>query len=525
MTATTQQTQTHARRRSRVSIQILPESKEQEEDDFSEKRSLADSSEKDATDQTYLLGARRQSHSLPIELGGRQGANGGTAPARKKPLRALSVLALVAATSCFTTAFVLQLFRRPGLHVTSEVDERPTICDPYAEFGVLNVSLETPRENVWQPVASAPECQPVNWVDLIVNADLSRTADARLDHLRGRSIVVYGDSIDRDHVEDVCGFVGGRHELIHDQHPLSPPYPPDEEVPPPGYKNPITGERTWLQNGQSRPWICHIPQLDTRIINVFHFGFQDLSDFLLNSPHYYPPAGIEDRFDSIVVPLVAAVAKQYGTSASPDLVSIAPGFWTLLRETVDKQQILEKQVDNGVPYDEAKAQWRAQVWRTPSEWSRTFYEKRIAQIMRHVATAWPATTSTPQPFLLWRAPHFVKESDRTPYNRLVALDQIGRSVMSRLVAEGKAAVAGGRRWAEWTKSAAAKSDGFNAASRSWARRATLDRRLKVDEWGSRMLGQARHFRDDIHPNPLPGSYLYGNMLFHHLTTVLESPSS
>ena len=87
--------------------------------------------------------------------------------------------------------------------------------------------------------------------------------------------------------------------MIHDQHPLSPPYPQGEELPPPGYQNPITGERTWLQNGQSRPWICHIPQLDTRIINVFHFGFQDISEFLLSSPHYYPPARIEGRHGKI----------------------------------------------------------------------------------------------------------------------------------------------------------------------------------------------------------------------------------
>lgn len=120
------------------------------------------------------------------------------------------------------------------------------------------------------------------------------------------------------------------------------------------------------------------------------------------------------------------------------------------------------------------------------------------------------------------APHFVKETDRTPYNRLVALDQIGRSVMSRLVAEGQAAAAGGRQWDVWTRSAAARSNGFNAADRAWARRAGLDRRLKVDEWGARMLGQSQYFRDDIHPNPLPGSYLYGNMLFHHLTTFLDS---
>lgn len=83
-------------------------------------------------------------------------------------------------------------------------------------------------------------------------------------------------------------------------------------------------------------------------------------------------------------------------------------------------------------------------------------------------------------------------------------------------------MAGGRQWDIWTRSAAAQSSEFNRADRAWARRAGLNRRLRVDEWGALMLGQTQYFRDDIHPNPLPGSYLYGNMLFHHLTTFLDS---
>jgi hypothetical protein len=32
----------------------------------------------------------------------------------------------------------------------------------------------------------------------------------------------------------------------------------------------------------------------------------------------------------------------------------------------------------------------------------------------------------------------------------------------------------------------------------------------------RFKGQSQHFRDELHPLPLPGSYLYGNMLLHEL---------
>lgn len=248
-----------------------------------------------------------------------------------------------------------------------------------------------------------------------------------------------------------------------------------------------------------------------------------------------------DRFDLIAVPLVKAFAQFHDTKPNPDLVSVAPGFWTLLRETIDKQQPYDQDIDDGVAFEDAHAEWRKSVWRTPSEHSRQFYEKRITQILRRVAAAWPETRSSRQPSLLWRtssglfqivripltsplcsgAPHFVKETDRTPYNRLVALDQIGRSVVQRLTREGDAAQAGRAEWKRWRRSAAATGTSFDAADRSWARKAKLGERLRVDEWGARMLGQSQYFRDDIHPSPLPGSYLYGNMLFEHLRLFEE----
>ena len=44
----------------------------------------------------------------------------------------------------------------------------------------------------------------------------------------------------------------------------------------------------------------------------------------------------------------------------------------------------------------------------------------------------------------------------------------------------------------------------------------LRQNLIVDHWGSKILGQERHFFDNIHPLRLPNSYLYGNMLLQQL---------
>lgn len=114
-------TQTHVRRRSRVSIHILPETREgdQEDDEFDEKRGSTEGSETDATDETHLLSARRNSFALPVGLavgaGGRQEGN-----AQRTLWRAISVLAAVAAASCLTTAALLLLCRSPATDIVAE---------------------------------------------------------------------------------------------------------------------------------------------------------------------------------------------------------------------------------------------------------------------------------------------------------------------------------------------------------------------------------------------------------------------
>lgn len=43
-----------------------------------------------------------------------------------------------------------------------------------------------------------------------------------------------------------------------------------------------------------------------------------------------------DRFSQIVLPLVASLAEKYGTSPTPDLLEITPGFWGIMRLGVDE---------------------------------------------------------------------------------------------------------------------------------------------------------------------------------------------
>lgn len=119
--------------------------------------------------------------------------------------------------------------------------------------------------------------------------------------------------------------------------------------------------------------------------------------------------------------------------------------------------------------------------------------------------------------------HHIKEHHSIPFTRVQSLNMIGRRVVQRLNEEAEMARLGDLTWRRWiAKLALEKLSIGRKETESIAAQRGLDRtRLEVDDWGSLMLGQQRHFRDDVHPLPLPGSWLYGNMLFDHLKRSIE----
>ncbi|GAA6027093.1 hypothetical protein JCM8097_006106 [Rhodosporidiobolus ruineniae] len=521
----------HIRRRSTgfatpdVTIQL-----EAEDDDsyFREKRndSAYSNGTVDDHDEESPLNGGPRGHLAWRDAGSGRGPAAGVAAPRRKGLRqCLALLAiLVLAVLCWlgglATGDAARHSVATGPRNMINVKKEPVSrqCNPYDQYGVLNVNTSVPSENMWQPIAAPDDCQPVDFLSLLYRAqsgDASVLSD--LEFARNRTVVIFGDSVDRDHVEHFCQFVNGFHEMIGDDHELSPPYPEGQEVPPEGYQNYFTGERKWPNYHQSRPFVCHVHSLDFRVLNVFHYGFRGETDFIVHHPHFYPPASVEDRFDQIVVPLMSALSTKYGVSAVPSILSIAPGFWGLLRQSVEDQRLATEAIQAGEPAAEAEA--KHNVWRTMSLESRRWNERRVTEILRHLAKGWKGARDEAgrrTPTILWRALHFIKETNKIPYNRLIALDQVGRSVVDRLVDEGRAAEKGAKTWKAWTKSVGAKYLGFAKEGENEALEGGLGSRLKVDEWGSLMLGQSLFFRDEVHPEPLPGSFLYGNMLFQQL---------
>jgi len=368
-----------------------------------------------------------------------------------------------------------------------------------------------------------------------------------LEFVRGRTVLLMGDSVDRDHNEHICGFLEGEFRFIDWDHPASP-------APPPGVK-PGGG------NTQSRPYECYIARYEFRIVSVFHFGFRPAhqeGEWLLQSPHFYEPSTPEDRFDLVARPLAAAL----GAHPVPDLFSFTSGFWDLMRQVFADDLELKLLADAGAASEADAA--RLDAWAELTEERLEWYARHFERFMRKVVDTWPGD----KPRVLWRGLHRPKPFRNAPAHRVQAVDQLGRSIVERLIRDDRAARAelvamddeaavssspaghagfgvgrlgDARSWFDKRRQPKAKEEESPEALRAAEQariqgaqehrrinlearvlgKVPLGERMAINPWGSLIAGQERHFRDDVHPNGFPSSWLYGNTLLHQLKLAVE----
>lgn len=167
----------------------------------------------------------------------------------------------------------------------------PRSCNPYEQHGVLLVNPSVPSENRWQPISSNPACQPEDLITPLANP----LADpAALAYLTNKTIVVFGDSVDRGNVQNLCSFIPGSDlQLIGYNHRLSPPYPIGQEQGPEGFSNPVDGTRNWTTSEAARSFLCTVPSLGLRVLTLFHYGFREDDAWMRAQTHYFPPGKLE----------------------------------------------------------------------------------------------------------------------------------------------------------------------------------------------------------------------------------------
>lgn len=114
----------------------------------------------------------------------------------------------------------------------------------------------------------------------------------KLSFMQGRTVVVFGDSVDRFNVIEVCEFMGGKVEMIGNDHPLSPPLPVDQTSSPFNYDQ-RDGPGNWNNFEQSRPHVCYVSKYDFRIVQAFNFGLMPPDLDIATRAHEYPPGLFE----------------------------------------------------------------------------------------------------------------------------------------------------------------------------------------------------------------------------------------
>lgn len=145
----------------------------------------------------------------------------------------------------------------------------------------------------------------------------------------------------------------------------------------------------WPDCTESRPFVCHVPDMNLVIINVFYFGYQPDSPWIHISRHFHPPEKAEDRFDQILVPLYANVAAKLNLGPAPDVVSISPTFWTTLRHSLDGSAGVD------VP-EEANEDFMDHLNIHAQKW----LERRTTDIVTTAMKAW--SSAQRKPLILWR---------------------------------------------------------------------------------------------------------------------------
>lgn len=430
-----------------------------------------------------------------------------------------------------------------------------TACEnPFAEFGRIQVDKNVPEHNRWLPYD--PACSPPAYMSLLrssrnVNTTTEepealelplqgppapRNSDAPLSWLHGKTVLLFGDHVERNHNKDFCRFAGGKFASIGRDHPLSPPRfvnGIDEKFPGGNQEN-FDG---------TRPSVCYFDDLDFMVVSVFHFGLANRVEFeqesLLYDPHFYPPVAVDDRLSHIVIPLLDSLKR-----TEPDLIEFSSGFWDLRHFAA-----LDELAGND-PRDELSTE------------RLSWYSSRLTRALADLGSAFPNTP------LLWRTLHQTPDYQQTSPARVAALDQISRKVAAALNEATDRAEAeerlehvfhftvrnhergpgvGGREQVHLSKPSPRErverarpviKNGRIGKARFLNRvkerigskervkevqlstdETSLRGRVRVDEWGALMRGQ-EHTMEKIHTPPLPGGYLWGDIMLFELRRLV-----
>ncbi|GAA5902560.1 hypothetical protein JCM6882_009317 [Rhodosporidiobolus microsporus] len=393
--------------------------------------------------------------------------------------------------------------------IITRIRSSKTTCEPYSSFGTLQVDSNDADRNKWQPFD--PNCQPPNFLaalrDLNLHPHPQHASFADFAWLHNKTALVIGDSISREHVENFCQLMGEESEVVRPSHRWASTAAPQRAA----TKAQHLLERPKRLNSRgfrvvrdaSRPRVCYIPRFDFLLVSVFHFGL-DQEDYWRDSrmPQYAAPGLFEHRLSDQVQPLLANIRAD-GRPSAPDYVEITSGMWDLARWA---EQDVAAQKDT----TEALTQDRL-----------TWYRFRVGQMMDKVRVAFPNAKAK-----VWRTMPYAKDqvaeydyfmdkinprsaestSGSEPayfsHNRINQLDQAVRSLVL-------------------PPSPTPSSSPRVASPDDQAEVDVPHPEFRLNEWGNLLKGHDAHQKDRLHGDPLPGGYLWSDVMLYELWRGLQ----
>lgn len=358
-----------------------------------------------------------------------------------------------------------------------------TACNPYSVPGNLQIDYAEPSNNFWEPKQSkGGKCIAPRYMQKL------RAGDSEgMDWLTGRTVVLIGDSIERDHVTQFCNLLGYESEIAKGTHKYAIK---EEAKGPDSSSNSKKDKHRKLaikgMQESTLPRICHIPEYDFLLTSLYQFGLDD-SDYWKTLDQYHGPGGIEERFPSQVQTYLDLLEND--GRGRPDLVEINSGMFDLARWA---QQDIAAGRSTEDPLSEDRLSW---------------YRARVRKFMALTADAFPDSMK------LWRGVTLPEEQSAEmdyfndsfghtpanvqpyfPVNRVQQIDQVVRKLADPYTPTSKSA---------------------NDARRS--RRDKVER-FVYNTWSSVIRGVPAHQLDRLHGGDLatPGAVVWSDIMLWHL---------
>ncbi|BGP55846.1 hypothetical protein JCM8202_002655 [Rhodotorula sphaerocarpa] len=380
-------------------------------------------------------------------------------------------------------------------------------CHPYSAEGELQVDLSDPDLNTWHPRDTS--CQPprlFQQLRSLNNRYSSGSVHASdFDWVRGKTVLLIGDSISREHVENFCQLMGEDAEVIRPSHQWAPNPAPLRAPSRAKFEGSrqhrssrqhrLSGRSTSTFRDSGRPRMCYVPHLDFLLLSVLHYGL-DQEDYwsMQRHPMYTAPGVFEHRISDVVRPLLANIRAD-GRPSAPDYIEFAPGTWDLARFA---EQDAQTDGDANAPLSAERVAW---------------FKHRLLATAERIQAAFPGAQTR-----IWRTlPYALDQSAEVDY------------FMDKTAAAARSNSSG----TDVPYFAHARVDQMNDVMRSLARKnahaASTPRApyqapgsgFSVNEFGRVLKGYRPHQTDRLHGEPVPGGYVWADMMLYELRKASE----